>query len=1135
MFVSKIVDYSLEDDNFVFLKSISLELKELIPLYAKAPQFQSLISSENCYLDGLSGSSAAILCASYFIETRKTCLVVLEDKEEAAYFYNDLLPLTGESNTFFFPASYKRAIKFNQPEPADIILRTEVLKKLTSRKQCIVVTYPEAIAEKVIRPSKMLSKTLNLTIDEKVDTSFIQEVLEDLEFERVDFVFEPGQYSIRGSIIDIFSFSNEHPYRIDFFGNEVESIRTFNTETQLSIAGCETISIIPNIQTGHVDKAYISFFDFINHEKVLWLKSRDIISKQIEQVYSECEQHFKNQEIDKDVADLLMTSKQFDDGIVPSSCFDFGLKSQFVPENKLSFNTSPQPLFQKNFDLLYDSVNEKLDQGYRIFICSNSTKQIERLQSIYEDQQRPFDFEPVSSTIHSGFIDHDQEICVFTDHQIFERFHKFKLKSDQLKSGKARLTLKEMNQLNPGDYVVHTDHGIGRFDGLTRTDINGKSQEVVKISYKDRDVLFVSIHALHRLSKYKSKDGAPPSINKLGTGAWQRLKQKAKSRVKDIARDLIRLYAARLKETGFAFSPDSYLQTELEASFIYEDTPDQLKSTISIKKDMEAAVPMDRLICGDVGFGKTELAIRAAFKAATDNKQVAILVPTTILAFQHYNTFKARLKQFPVTIEYISRFRKPAEIKETLKRVAEGKVDILIGTHRLTSKDVKFKDLGLLIIDEEQKFGVSIKEKLKQMRVSVDTLTLTATPIPRTLQFSLMGARDLSIINTAPPNRYPILTELHSFSEEIIRDAINYELEREGQVFFLNNRVHNIKEVEHMINRIVPDARTIVGHGQMNGKDLENVMLSFVAGEYDVLIATTIIESGLDIPNANTIIINDAQNYGLSDLHQLRGRVGRSNKKAFCYLMAPPIDTLPAESRRRLQAIESFSDLGSGFQIALQDLDIRGAGNMLGGEQSGFIENIGLETYHKILNEAVQELKKDEFKDLFEGEQADAKKNSSFVSDCIVETDLELMFPASYIPSPAERINQYRELDNVTNKEELMAFEERLSDRFGAIPDAANQLIEIISLRWMAMDLGFEKIVLKSGKMLAYFVADQQSDFYASNGFRQILQYIQQHSTIGKVSERNNKLSVIFPKVSSVNKAQAILMSMKNALLKEQS
>ncbi len=1103
-----------------------MELKELLNLYLEADQLQALNIDQNCYLDGLNGSSLAFIAAAFFKKTKQTSIVILEDKEEAAYFYNDLMPLIGEDAAYFFPASYKRSIKFNQPETADIILRTEVLKKLNSRKQCVVVTYPEAIAEKVIRPSKMKAKTMNLSVDEKVDTSFIQEVLEDLKFERVDFVFEPGQYSIRGSIIDIFSFSNEHPFRIDFFGNEVESIRTFDTETQLSLSGCESISIIPNIQTGTFDKAYISLFDFISQEKLLWIKSKELIKAKMNQIYDDCAEYFVTNNEAKQVADLLITGSEFLNGIQSSTIFDFGIRSNQNTDKLVSFHTTPQEIFQKNFDLLFDSIASKQSEGYTVYICSNSEKQIERLQSIYEDQGRPIAFKPVANTIHSGYTDHNLKICIFTDHQIFERFHKFKLKSDRLKSGKARLTLKELNQLNPGDYVVHTDHGIGRFDGLIQTEINGKPQEVVKISYKDKDVLFVSIHALHRLSKYKSKDGAPPTVHKLGTGAWQRLKQRAKTKVKDIARDLIKLYAERLKEQGFAYSPDSYLQTELEASFIYEDTPDQLKSTLSVKKDMESAVPMDRLVCGDVGFGKTEIAIRAAFKAATDNKQVAILVPTTILAFQHYNTFKSRLKDFPVNIEYISRFRRPAEIKETLQRLKEGKVDILIGTHRLTSKDVKFKDLGLLIIDEEQKFGVSVKEKLKQLRVNVDTLTLTATPIPRTLQFSLLGARDLSIINTPPPNRYPILTELHSFNEEVIREAINYELDREGQVFLINNRIQNIKEVEHMVNRIVPDARTIIGHGQMDGKELERVMLAFMAGEYDVLIATTIIESGLDIPNANTIIINDAQNYGLSDLHQLRGRVGRSNKKAFCYLLAPPLSTLPAESSRRLQAIESFSDLGSGFQIALQDLDIRGAGNMLGGEQSGFIENIGLETYHKILNEAVQELKKEEFQDVFEDENN--QSSSAYLTDCTIETDLNLMFPGNYIPSPAERINQYRELDAVKDQEELDLYVAHLTDRFGALPEEAAQLIEVIRLRWLAMELGFEKLVLKGNKLLAYFISDQTSDYFASNVFRGVLQYLQHNSHLGKVKERNDRLNVVFNKVSSIKRAKEILEPMIN-------
>lgn len=1093
-----------------------MDLKEIIGFYNNTLPFNfEPGSGVTQQIKGLAGSSQALFVARTFAQTKGQHVIFIEDKEEAAYFYNDLVSLLSEKQVFFFPSSYKRSIRYGQTEAADIILRTEALKALNSKRQALVISYPEAIIEPVIKPTDLEEKTLELHKGEQVDKAFIQQLLDELKFERVDFVYEPGQYAVRGGIIDIFSYAHEDPYRIDFWGNEVDSIRTFDTETQLSISVCEELTILPDIRNREDGSNSITLLEFIKSRTILWFNNVEVFCQRLEDIKKGI---VEAKDVTDELLERIIDTNSFKNAVDKFDLFVLGNRSYGKKCQMVETNFSAQPIFQKNFDLLFDDLKEKTEQGYTIYILSNSDKQIDRLQAIFEDQQKDIHFKAIKPVLHQGFIDHEKRICYYTDHQIFDRFHKFKLKSDRLRTNKASLTLKEINQLNPGDYIVHTDHGIGRFDGLTRTEINGKVQEVIKISYKDSDVLFVSIHSLHRISKYRSKDSSQPSVNKLGTGAWQRLKQKTKTRVKDIARELIKLYAKRRQEKGFAFSPDSFMQNELEASFIYEDTPDQIKSTQAIKNDMEQEMPMDRLVCGDVGFGKTEVAIRAAFKAASDSKQVAVLVPTTILAFQHYNTFKQRLASFPVRVDYISRFRTSSEIKSVLKDTAEGKVDILIGTHRITSKDIVFKDLGLLIIDEEQKFGVSIKEKLKHMRVNVDTLTLTATPIPRTLQFSLMGARDLSIINTAPPNRFPILTEVHAFNEDIIREAISYELDRDGQVFFIHNRIQNIAEVEMMIRRAVPDARTIIGHGQMEGHKLEKVMLDFVAGDYDVLIATTIIESGLDIPNANTIIINDAQNYGLSDLHQLRGRVGRSNKKAFCYLLAPPVSTLPQEARRRLDAIENFSDLGSGFQIALQDLDIRGAGNILGAEQSGFIDNIGLETYHKILNEAIKELASDEFSDLF-NERETEQFVSGFHSDCQVETDLDLRFSDAYVNNTAERVSLYRRLDNINQESELETFEKEVVDRFGQMPDEVIQLINVVRLRWGAQRLGIEKLVLRNQKMLAYFVQDQDAPFYKSKAFTGLLQYLQNHPKAFKLKEKNEKLSLVFEHIKSIDEA----------------
>ncbi len=1079
---------------------------------------------EKIYLQGLVGSSRS-MAASFLAENLTRPLIVcLNEKEEASYFYDDLITLEIRPPVLFFPSSYKRAVQYEQIEQENIILRTEVLNKLKELRKLVVVTYPEALTEKVISEEGLDSHTFRVKKGDKLSIEFINDVLYEYGFERTDFVYEPGQYSVRGSIVDIYSFSNEDPYRLDFFGNEVDSIRSFDIETQVSKEKLEKIYIIPNIQEELREEERISFFDFIPDRSVLLMQDIQLIADQMENSFQQTLQKPETENERRALLTKISSGTDLLKAIDRFACIEMGSKVYFNNPKTIRFNTSIQPVFNKNFNLLAENLLENREEGYDNYILSANEKQTERLKAIFSDKGLRVNFTPVRFTFHEGFIDHDLKICCYTDHQIFERYHRFSIKTR--KPQQVSISLKELSKLHPGDYVVHIDHGIGKFAGLVKTEVNGKIQEAIRLVYRDNDVLFVSIHSLHRISKYKGKDGTEPAINKLGSGAWQRMKERTKSKVKDIAKELIALYAQRIKEKGFAFSPDSYLQNELESSFIYEDTPDQVKSTQAVKDDMEKEMPMDRLVCGDVGFGKTEVAIRAAFKAVTDSKQVAVLVPTTILALQHFKTFSDRLKNFPARVEYISRLRKPADIKQILKDAEAGKVDILIGTHRLVGKDVKFKDLGLLIVDEEQKFGVSVKEKLKHMKVNVDTLTLTATPIPRTLQFSMMGARDLSVIQTPPPNRYPIMTELHGFNEEIIREAIRYELARNGQVFFIHNRVQNIYEVEKVINRIVPDARTVVGHGQMEGAKLEGVMLDFINGEYDVLVATTIIDSGLDIPNANTIIINNAQNFGLSDLHQLRGRVGRSNKKAFCYLLAPPLSTLTGEARRRLRAIEEFSELGSGFNIAMQDLDIRGAGNLLGAEQSGFIADIGFETYHRILSEAITELKQEEFKDLYKAETEDAAKaflKTGFVTDCQIDTDLELLFPDDYIQSVSERMLLYRELDNQENEETLQLFENSLADRFGKLPGSSQELIEVVRLRWLAIGLGMEKIILKNGWMICHFIADQRSLFYQSPIFGKVLQYIQINPKNCRMKESENKLTLTFPRVESIRQAKMIL------------
>lgn len=1077
---------------------------------------------EKVHLKGLIGSAKTIFLANLFQKSSKTFTILLNDREEAAYFYDDLNNLGFAENTLFFPSSFKRSIHYGQTEQENIVQRTEVLNKIwLNEKPYIIVSYPEAMVETVISQSALKTNTLWVKKGDKISTDFLNEFLYEYGFERVEFVYEPGQFSVRGSIVDVFSFSNEDPYRLDFFGDEVETIRSFSINDQISKESLENITIVPNIQDKEIESSRISFVSFFQTENIWFGNNLNQFFTHVTDIHR---QTILDRASEKNIQHEIVSGQVLKVEMAQNTVFEFDTDLAFEPTIHIEFSNSKQPVFNKNFELLGENLADFSQKGYEIFILSNQEKQIERLQSIFQDTKADVKFTPLNFILHEGFIDHELKFCCYTDHQIFERYHRFKLKNR--KAEREAISLKELNMLHQGDYVVHIDHGIGKFAGLLKTEVNGKMQEAIRLVYKDNDSLLVSIHSLHRISKFKGKEGTEPKINKLGTGAWQKMKSRTKAKVKDIAKELIALYARRRSEQGFAFSADTYMQNELEASFIYEDTPDQEKATIAVKQDMEKLIPMDRLVCGDVGFGKTEVAIRAAFKAVADSKQVVVLVPTTILALQHYKTFSERLENFPVRIEFVSRLKTTAEIKETLKDLANGKIDIIIGTHRVVSKDVKFKNLGLLVIDEEQKFGVGVKEKLKQFKVNVDTLTLTATPIPRTLQFSLMGARDLSIIQTAPPNRYPINTEVHGFNEQMIRDAITYEVERNGQVFFIHNRVANIYEVEATLKKIVPGIKTGVGHGQMDGPKLEKVMLDFINGNFDVLIATTIIESGLDIPNANTIIINHAENFGLSDLHQLRGRVGRSNKKAFCYLITPPLATVNADARRRLKAIEEFSDLGSGFNIAMQDLDIRGAGNMLGAEQSGFIADIGFDTYHRILSEAVQELKQEEFAGLFDDDdsrqQTQAFLKLNFVNDCQIDTDFELLFPEDYIRGTSERMLLYRELDNIENEQQLELFKTGLIDRFGKMPPESRELLEVVRLRWKAIELSMEKIILKNKSMICYFVSDQQSKFYQSAEFMKIVQYIQKSGN-GKLKETNHKLTLTFPNIFNVETADYVL------------
>jgi transcription-repair coupling factor (superfamily II helicase) len=1152
-----------------------MTIQELCKQYASRPQVKALAKTmgktgeRRIVLDGLSGSSAPLVFGSLAEIAQATILFILQDAEEAGYFYHDLTQLMGTERVLFFPSSYRRSVKYAQRDAANEILRTEALSQMRNDHSSLyIVSYPEAVAEMVVTKKRLDSRTLTLRMGQTISTATIEQTLQDFGFREVDYVYEPGQYALRGSILDVYSFSSEFPFRIDFFGDEIDSVRTFEVEDQLSKSRREQVDIVPELAGETEDKE--SLLKFLPEQTLLAFKdyayvadavdrtyqegfSRQAVTERMEAATTEMEQHEIEQQLRRECQ--LITGAQFrDEAERFRHIFLSGKQMRSEAAQHFSFNTKPQPLFHKNFDLLSQTLEDYILQGFQLFILADSQKQQERLKEILAPLSAPVGatnvrksneapsgavggaFIPIDKTLHEGFIDVDARACFFTDHQIFDRFHKYNLKSDKARTGKVALTLKEIQQFEVGDYVVHVDHGVGRFGGLVRMPQGDGYQEMIKITYQRGDAIYVSIHSLYKVSKYKSQDGGEaPRLSTLGTGQWERLKERTKKHIKDIARDLIKLYARRRREKGFAFSHDSYLQHELEASFLYEDTPDQLKATQDVKADMEKAQPMDRLVCGDVGFGKTEVAVRAAFKAACDGKQVAVMVPTTVLAYQHFRTFQGRLKDMPVRVDYLTRARSAKQTTALLKDLEAGKIDIIIGTHKLIGKTVKFKDLGLLIIDEEQKFGVSTKEKLRQMKSNVDTLTMSATPIPRTLQFSLVGARDLSVIQTPPPNRYPIQTEIHTFGAEIIADAINFEMSRNGQVYFVNNRINQLQEIADLIHKYVPDARVAIGHGQMKPEELERIILDFSNYDYDVLLSTTIVENGIDIPNANTIIINGAHYFGLSDLHQMRGRVGRGNRKAFCYLLAPPLAALPTDSRRRLEALENFSDLGSGINIAMQDLDIRGAGNLLGAEQSGFISDLGYETYQKILNEAMAELRNEEpTPDQTGGEAGRSQKqptfnvqrstfNGDWVADCTIESDLEMYFPDQYVPSDSERMLLYRELDNMRNDQELEAYCTRLIDRFGNIPDVAAELIRVVPLRRLGKQFGCEKIMLKQGRMFLYFVSNSDSPYYQSEAFGLVLDYIARNARRCNLREQNGKRSMIITDVPTVDAALHVM------------
>lgn len=1147
-----------------------MTLPELLPLFAHHPGVRALLhclreGQTPVLLEGLRGSAPALMLGAAAHECPSPYLFVLNDEEEAGYFYHDLRQLLGDECVLFFPSSYRRAVKYGQRDAAQEILRTDVLSRLSRWESTpteehpmslCVVTFPTALAERVASRKELTDHSLTLHTGEEYDIIALTRRLEEVGFHRRDYVYEPGEYALRGSILDVFSFSSELPFRIDFFGDEVETIRTFEVQSQLSKQLCVEAHIVPHVEEQSSAAELVPFTDFLPPATRLVVRNFGFLTAAVQKVYDEgfarqavaemeasSEMEAAELEARFSAAAQLVSGSRLERELAPLQRFELTASPSVMADEaaRVVFHTQAQPLFHKNFNLVVDTLRRNLRAGIHTYVLADSEKQNERLREIINDlqhadvetsqeaaQSAPL-FTSVHLTLHEGFVDEQAQVALFTDHQIFDRFHKYNLRSDHARNAKIALTLKELMQFEPGDYVVHVDHGVGRFAGLVRMPgADGELQEVIKITYQNNDAIFVSIHALHKVSKYKGREGEPPRLSHLGTGAWERIKSKTKEKLKDIARDLIALYSRRREEKGFAYTPDTFLQQELEASFAYEDTPDQLKVTQQVKADMERDRPMDRLVCGDVGFGKTEIAVRAAFKAACDNKQVAVMVPTTVLALQHYKTFAKRLKDFPVRVDYLSRARTTAQTKEILKDLAAGNIHIIIGTHKLIGKSVKFKDLGLLIIDEEQKFGVSVKEKLRQLKVNVDTLTMSATPIPRTLQFSLMGARDLSVINTPPPNRLPIQTEIHSFGHEIIADAINFELSRNGQVYIVTHRISSLTNIESLIRKHVPDARVVMGHGQMEPKRLEEIILDFVNHEYDVLLSTTIIENGIDVPNANTILIDNAHHFGLSDLHQMRGRVGRGNRKAFCYLLAPPLSLLPDDSRRRLQAIENFSDLGSGIHIAMQDLDIRGAGNLLGAEQSGFIADLGYETYQKILAEAVAELKNEEFADLFAEElerQTNALDGDAFVAECNVECDLRAYLPETYVPGASERMLLYRELDGFNTDEEIEDFRRRLIDRFGALPPEAEELLRVLPLRRLGRRCGAERLVLKGGKMTLYFVANAQSPFYQSGAFSRVLSFATSPANLRRceLGEQKGKRFMRIKSVPSVADAVALL------------
>ncbi|PRY09864.1 transcription-repair coupling factor (superfamily II helicase) [Pontibacter ummariensis] len=1111
-----------------------MKVKDFLELYRLDSMVQTIaerLKTDKPYrlqLKGLSGSLDAVLSSAVYTLNYGHQLFVMHDKEEAAYFYTDLKNLLGEEKEILlFPTSYKRPYSFDDTENANILMRAEVLNRLNQKtgKGELIVTYPEALTEKVINKKSLVENTLGAKIGEKLDTAFLSEMLAEYGFERTEFVYEAGQYAVRGGIVDVYSYANDLPYRIELFGDEIESIRTFDPDTQLSVETKRAISIIPNVQTKLLQETREAFLDFLPDNTTLWFKDVRQTLDVIEEYFEKASHNFEKMmassggtQIVSDPEQLFQTQKQFKQLLEGFNVVEIGKRFHYRSAEVIQLQAKPQPSFNKDFQRLVKDLHEQQGAGFVNLIATDSPRQINRLTMIFDELDHDVRFQHLPISLREGFIDQTLKITCYTDHQLFDRFYQHKAKEGHSKT--KAMTLKELRSLQPGDYVTHVDYGIGRFAGLEKVEVGGRLQEAIRLVYRDDDLLYVNIHALHKISKYSGKEGGPPSMSKLGSPEWENKKKKVKSKVKDIAHELISLYAKRKAAPGYAYSKDGFLQAELESSFIYEDTPDQAKSTEDVKADMEQPHPMDRLVCGDVGFGKTEIAIRAAFKAACDGKQVAVLVPTTILAMQHYRTFRDRLEQFPVTVDYVNRFKTAKDTKETLKRLAEGKIDILIGTHRIVSKDVKFKDLGLMIIDEEQKFGVKTKEKLKEMKINVDTLTLTATPIPRTLHFSLMGARDLSVIATPPPNRQPVKTELHVFDEALIRDAIVYEMKRGGQVFFVHNRIKDIEEIAAMILRHVPDCKVTYAHGQMEPEKLEKRMMKFVNGEYDVLVSTNIIESGLDIENANTIIINRAHMFGLSDLHQMRGRVGRSNKKAFCYLLTPPVAGLPSDARKRLSTLEEFSDLGEGFKIAMRDLDIRGAGNLLGGEQTGFITDLGFEMYHQVLDDAIKELKETEFRELFLGDNLEQFVEP--VRECTIETDMEVLIPDWYVSNISERLNLYSKLDSTKDLEELEKLRDSIVDRFGPLPEAVQQLVEIVKLRWQAQQLGFEKLTIKKEVMKGYLPSENNDKYFQSDTFGNILKYVQQHPRRSRLKESKHKLIVIVEDIQSLADAKEV-------------